>query len=250
MSFEVSNLALISAVDIYVLNYPEELFGVPNFQLYQTSQATILDPDILDPDKDPDKDPDNARILIEVLEFDILNNDQLSMLDRTFRRVTLQLRDSIPSAGAGILLTWTFTDLYKVDFLGVSEIRFSDDISNFALGTIEFQTPANMETVEVVPSTQMLQSGSLMLTCTVASQGSFTWRWRKTGVELQSDDIISILSSDGTRTSILTINDLFNAFGFYVCTAGSDFPGAGSKTRSYSLQFPSKQNILASEVRK
>lgn len=230
MSFEVSQ-ARVSQVDIYLLNYPEELFGVPNFQLYRISQAIVID-------------PDNAvSNTIEVVEFDLLNNDQLSMLDRTVRRVTLRPRTPIVSAGMGILLRWTFTDLYKVDFLGVSEVLFRSEKNDFTPGTVEFQSPASAEPVILHPSAQMLEIGSLTITCTVASQGSFTWQWRKDGVELNT---FSILSSDGTRTSILIFDGFnFHDSGVYSCTAGFDFPGAGSQTRRHSIQFPSK-HILSS----
>ena len=60
---------------------------------------------------------------------------------------------------------------------------------------------------------------------------------------LEQGDKFSILSTDRTRTSILTINDItFDDSSVYECVASFTFPGtfAETETRTYSVQFPGK----------
>ena len=64
MSLQVGILS-VSTIDIYVLNYPAEGFGVPNFKLYTTSRATVIDPD------------DAGSSTVEIIEFDLVNNAEL-----------------------------------------------------------------------------------------------------------------------------------------------------------------------------
>ena len=228
MSVEVGILS-VSTIDIYVLNYPAEGFGVPRFKLYTTSRAAVIDPD------------DAGSNTVEIIEFDLVNNAELSMDDRTFMKITLRLRSPISTAPlGGILLRWTFTNLLNVNWLGISEIVFCANDTDFQPGEIEFLRPA--EPVVTQPSAQVLQSGSLTLICTVASEGSFTWRWRKDGGNhLQRGDKFSILTADGTRTSVLTINDItFDDSAVYECIASFTLPGNFPETRNYSVQFPGK----------
>ena len=224
ISFEVS-LRIITAIDIYLLSYSSESFGVPKFQLYQTPDAAITD-------------PDNSRA--QTVEYDLLNNNQLSMFDSSVRRITLRPRE--PFSSEGVLLTWTFTDVYNVNFFAVSEFSFRNKPIDFVPGEVEFQSPTTDIPEVVVPSAEVLNSGSLAFICTVASQGLYTWQWRKDG-ELITGDDISIQSAEATRTSflVLTFNRLnFNQSGTYSCTAHFSFPGGSSGTRSHSMVFPGK----------
>ena len=166
------------------------------------------------------------------------------MDDRTFMKVTLRLRSPILTTSVGgILLRWTFTNLFNVNWLGISEIVFCANDTDFQPGEIDFLRPAGP--VVTRPSAQVLQSGSLTLICTVSSEGSFTWRWRKDGGnnDLEQGDKFSILSADGTRTSVLTINDItFDDSAVYECIASFTFPGTLPATGpSYDVQFPGKK---------
>ena len=94
LSVQVGILS-VSTIDIYVLNYPAEGFGVPNFKLYNTSRAAVIDPD------------DAGGNTVQIIEFDLVNNAELSMDDRTFVKVTLRLRSPILTTSVGgILLRW------------------------------------------------------------------------------------------------------------------------------------------------
>ena len=224
----------VSTIDIYVLNYPAEGFGVPDFKLYTTSRATVVDPD------------DAGSATVGRVEFDLVNNAELSMDDRTFMKVTLRPRAPISTPFGGILLRWTFTNLLNVNWLAISEIVFCANDTDFQPGEIDFLRPA--DPVVALPSAQVLQSGSLMLICTVSSEGSFTWRWRKDGGnnDLERGGKFSILTTDGTRTSVLIINDItFDDSAVYECIASFTFPGTVPATGpSYDVQFPGEKIVF------
>ena len=224
ISFGLSRRS-ITAIDIHLLSYSSESFGVPKFQLYQIPDAAITN-------------ASDSRA--QTVEYDLLNNDQLNLFDSFVRKITLRPR--VPFSSEGVLLTWTFTDLYGVAFFAVSEIGFRHEAIDFIPGEVVFLSPVN-DTPEVFqPNAEALSNGSVVLICTVASQGSFTWQWRKDG-ELITGDDISIQSAEATRTSFLwlTFNRLnFNQSGMYSCTASFSFPGGSNETRSHSIVFPGK----------
>jgi hypothetical protein len=227
ISFELS-LSVVSAMDIHLLNHPADnnWFGVPNFQLYRTSNAIVVYPEIA------------GGNTVEEVIFDLLNNDQLSRFDQEIKRITLQPRRPI-SASEGILLRWTFTDLYNIRNLGISEIAFRNASIVFMPEAIQFQSPATTQFQAHYPSLAQLKNGYLELICTVASQGLFTWLWMKGRQELQNSNGFSIMTTDGTRTSLLVIYDLnINYSGVYSCTASMNFPGISSETRTHVIAFP------------
>lgn len=225
MALEVS-LSRISAIDIYLLNWPAEAFGVPNFQLYQTSQLRL------------DTSTDGGRT-VEQVNFDFLNNDQLSQFDRIIRVVTLRPRE--PIASAGYLLTWTFSNLDRIDHFAISEIIFREDEADFTPGAVVFRIPASEEPMNLQPSAKIIRSGPLLLTCSVASEGSFSWRWRENSKDIIPSNAKLIVYSDATRTSILTFNSItFDDAGIYSCEAGFTFPGTSPATRRYNVHFPSE----------
>ena len=222
---ELISLTPVTALDLYVLNYPEENISLPMFELFQTPSPTVV----------------NSTIRGEIIPFQILNNDQLSGADSNFIKITLRPLSSF--ANRGVLLTWTFTELYNVDWFILSEIRLCSDTQPPLVFTpanqFQFQIPSENQTI-IQPSADILASGSLVLTCTLSLQGSFIWRWRKGTVIIQNSTKISVLSANGTRTSILTINQLnFNDADLYMCeTSYSGQSDYGS--REYNVQFPSK----------
>ena len=184
------------------------------------------------------------------VNFDLLNNDQLSQNDSTVRRVTLH--PQTPFASLGVLIRWDFSNLFNIEWFVASEVRFCGDTQpDFEPSDIlvEFLSPAMEEPLPIQPSAEVLASGSLTLTCTVSLQGSFDWRWRRGIVELSNSDKTEILSADGTRTSKLIINDLsFEDAGIYLCDAtfANIFAYA---TRKHDIQFPSKsESVLISGV--
>jgi hypothetical protein len=231
MSLGVGTMS-VSAIDLYILNYPAEEFGVPDLRLYRTSSLAVFDA---------------SNPAAETVEFDLLNNNKLSGDDSTFRKVTMRLRQPVSAdVNGGYLIRWTFTDLYRVSWLGVSEVLFCGDSRDFSPSEVVFQSPASMEPVLLQPSAQVLESRALTLTCTVASQGTFTWEWRKEDCDniRRDDPKFSILTSDATRTSMLNINNFnFDDSAMYVCEASFTFPGIPSQARRFEIRHPSKKNI-------
>ncbi len=108
IAFNMSGQPTISAIDLSVVNYPNRSVGIPNFQLYTIPSANVINPDQTNSGAMP-------------VEFDFLNNEDFAQDDTTVRNVTLRLRSPITTAF--VLLRWTFTDLYNVSMLGISEIR-------------------------------------------------------------------------------------------------------------------------------
>jgi hypothetical protein len=231
MSLGVGTMS-VSAIDLYILNYPAEEFGVPNLRLYRTSSLAVFD----------------SNPAAEMVEFDLLNNNELSGDDSTFRKVTMRLRQPVSAdVNGGYLIRWTFTDLYRISWLGISEVVFCGDSRDFSPSEVVFQSPASMEPVVLQPSAQVLESRLLTLTCTVASQGTFTWEWRKEdGDNIRRDDPkFSILTSDATRSSMLNISNFnFGDSAVYVCEANFTYPGITSQARRHDVQFPSKILIV------
>ena len=227
LSFDMANdTAIISAIDLYVLNYPEGSISVPNFELYQTPDPTLTEP---------------SATGVQLVEFDLMNNDQLFRDDLIVRRITLRPRE--PFASPAVLVRWDFTDLYDVEEFAVSEVQICGDTQpDFTPSEmlVQFLSPATEEPVPVQPSAEFLANEeSLILTCTVSQEGSFEWRWRRDTVEpLISTNNTRILSADGTRTSKLIISDLnFEDAGQYSCDASFDSTNS-FRTRRHNVEFP------------
>ena len=143
----------ISAIDLYVLYYPAMNIGLPNFQLYATSRPTLIDPDnnIGENTADP-------------IEFDLLNNDQLSKDDFAVRKITIRPRTPFIRNNNAILLRWTFEGISDdIQLLAMSEVQLCGDTQEaFTPGTVQFLTPASEEMVVVQPSPTDLMSGELI----------------------------------------------------------------------------------------
>ena len=230
LSFNMANdTAIISAIDLYVLNYPEGSISVPNFELYQTPDPTLTEPSA-------------TGVQLDQVEFDLMNNDQLSRDDLIVRRITLRPR--VPFASPAVLVHWDFTDVYNVELFVISEVQICGDAQpDFTPSEmlVQFLSPATEEPVSVQPSAEFLASEeSLILTCTVSQEGSFEWRWRRDTVDLFSSNKTRILSADGTRTSKLNISEPdFEDAGQYSCDASFDSLNS-FRTRRHNVEFPCK----------
>lgn len=222
-SFRLTSVTLVTAIDLYFLNYPIQNISLPNLQLYRTSDprsTTISD--------------DNA----EEVMFYILNNEWLSENDYTTRRVTLH--PLLPSRSLIFLLRWTFTDLYHVNWFLLSEARFCGDVQpNYSPNVVIFKRPAT-ENAIYIPSSRDLINRVVTLTCTVTLQGSYKWRWRyKDAIILRNSSEFSIFSADGTRSSKLVINE-FNTSSplMFMCEAIHMYGHPTAyRNRTYTIDF-------------
>ena len=223
-----SDTATISTIDLYIYNYPAMGFGLPNLELYGTSSATVINPP-----------PESA------LEFDLINNDQLSQDDvNRLRKVTLRLR--MLTTVEALLLKWSFAGLLNVQFFGLSELIvpcIENFLPEYNTQSISFLTP-EMHMTTVMRRKEFLITKSLILTCTVSMQGSFVWRWKKEFVDIVESPRTSLFTADGTRTSILKINQLnFADAGTYLCEVR--FSGVNNTySRLFNIVFSSKLFLL------
>ena len=220
MTVEPSNdTAIISTINLYVLNYPSEGFSLPNLQLYQSN---TINP------------PTGSE-----LEFDIINNNQYSQIDKTIRRTTLRLRT--PMSVSAFLLKWTFTGLLNVSLFALAEIELcADELPEYNTQSISFLNPED-STTTIVAREEFLVSKELTLTCTVLTQGSFVWHWKKGTEDIVESPTISLYTADGTRTSVLVIRELnFTDAGAYFCE--TMFAGVipDVSCRKFDVQLPSK----------
>ena len=223
MTVEPSNdTAIISTINLYVLNYPSEGFSLPNLQLYESN---TINP------------PSGSE-----LEFDIINNDQYSQIDETFHRTTLRLRT--PKTVSAFLLKWTFTGLLNVIKFALAEIELcADELPEYNTQSISFLNPEDSITT-IVATTEFLVSKELTLTCTVLTQGSFVWHWKKGIQDIVESPTISLYTADGTRTSVLVIRELnLTDAGAYFCeTMFAGVPDVSS--REFDVQLPSKHVLI------
>ena len=218
---------LLSAIDLYILNYPGQNISLPKLSLYHTSMSSTINP---------------TGWGVTEIPFHILGNDQLSQNDSTRRKLTLcpQTPFSVIPRIEGILLRWDFTGVSNVDYFLLSEVKFcTDSQPNFEPGVVMFQTPAVDQIVQ--PSAEVFASQTLTLTCTVLLQGSYEWRWKQGSVILNNTGAqYEILSADGTRTSKLVLKQLnFLDADIYTCEATYSFP-VSFRSRIFDLQFPGK----------
>ena len=219
--------ANISTIDIYVLNNPRNGISVPNLELYGLENTVSDTPTSTDPK----------------LDVDIINNDELSLEDNNVRRITLRIRN--PVSQNAYLLRWSFDKLLNVSWFMISEILLcSDPLPIYDTSTITFKSPITDKTI-ITPQSELLNNGSIMLTCTVSNEGQFMWRWVHGVSRIISDSEpgTSILSADGTRTSVLLkpVSTSDSSF-LYQCVSFT-IPISFS-ARSFEIAFPSMLNLF------
>ena len=215
--------ASVSTIDIYTLNSPRNGISVPNFELYGLESTVSATPTSTDPK----------------LDVDIINNNELSLEDNNVRRITLRIRS--PASHNAYLLMWNFDKLLKVSLFMISEVLLCNDpLPIYDTSTITFKSPITDNTITTLQS-ELLNNGSIMLTCTVSNEGQFMWRWIHgvTRIISDSEPATSILSADGTRTSVLStpVSASDNSF-LYSCDASFTIRTSFS-ARTFQISFPS-----------
>ena len=151
--------ANVSTIEIYLLNNPSNGISVPNFELYGLGSTVSATPTSADPK----------------LDFDIINNNELSLEDNSVRRITLRIRS--PKLHNAYLLRWDFDKLLNVSWFMVSEVLLCNDpLPIYDTSTITFKSPITDNTI-ITPQSELLNNGSIMLTCTVSNEGQFVWRY-------------------------------------------------------------------------
>ena len=215
--------ASVSTIEIYTLNSPRNGISVPNFELYGLESTVSATPTSTDPK----------------LDVDIINNNELTLEDNNVRRTTLRIRS--PESHNAYLLRWSFDKLLNVSWFMISEVLLCNDpLPIYGTSTITFKSPISDKTI-ITPQSELLNNGSIMLTCTVSNEGQFMWRWIHgvTRIILESELGTSIFSADGTRTSVLLKPVSTSDISFlYTCDASFTIPISFS-ARSFEIAFPS-----------
>ena len=214
--------ASVSTIDIYTLNNPRNGISVPNFELYGLENTVTDTPASTDPK----------------LDVDIINNNELTLEDNNVRRITLRIRS--PASHNAYLLKWNFDKLLNVSMFMISEVLLCNDpLPVYNTSTITFKSPITDKTI-ITPQSELLNNGSIMLTCTVSNEGQFMWRWIH-GVRTVADSEpgTSILSADGTRTSVLiTPVSASDSSFLYSCDASFTIL-TGYSARTFEIPLPS-----------
>ncbi len=189
----------ISAINLYMYINPSQGVGLPNIKLYGMSSTTKIAPTMDD----------------SLLQFNIINNDQISQLSNTVILLTLHLESVI--SYPTYLIVWDYNNLLNTDWFIMSEVSLCNDPPTTVPSTsmISFSNQTIDNNAIITPQSQLFNNGSLTVTCSVTNEGNFMWRWRKGPTTLTNNDPgTTILTADATRTSILTIPA---SSGIYFC---------------------------------
>ena len=191
--------AVVSAIELHVLNSPRNGISVPNFEIFGM-------------DFDFPRGPSSTDSLIQ---FNILGNDRLSLNDHVVRTITLRIREPIPHNVYS--LKWNFNGVYNVSWFLLKEVMLRND--TFPLPNhrvISFITPM-ARTTTINSTSGHFISGPLRLICTVQNEGQFKWTWAHDHRIISESELgQNIFSADASRTSILvtsfTVNDVNSTY--------------------------------------
>ena len=201
---------------------------MPNFELYGLENTVSAAPASTDPK----------------LDVDIINNNELTLEHNNVRRITLRIRS--PESHNAYLLMWNFDNLLNVSMFVISEVLLCNDpLPTYDTSTITFISPISHNTI-ITPQSELLNNGSIMLTCTVSNEGQFMWRWihEVTRIISDSEPGTSILRADGTRTSVLITPESASDSSFlYSCDASFTIL-TGFSLRTFEISFPSMFNLF------
>ena len=218
MTFGFGSTQSVTAINIEFLNYPAQGFSLPNLELYEVATVNIVD-------------PNNAQHI----ELELLNNNLLSQDDYQVTSVSL----IFPRISQNILIRWNYTGVYNLNFFMVSEVDFCSDTQQPGITQITFQHP-QLDNSVIRPTVEELTvTRTITLNCTVSSLGLFEWQWRQNGNIISNNGKFSLLTADGTRTSILQITGLnVSDAAVYTCEV---------RRRRVGGEYMSRMQTLSSE---
>ena len=163
----------------------------------------------------------------------ILDNQDLTHADHQIR--TISILPLTPLSAANLRIRFQFTVFHDFDLVFLSEIRFCTQLP-FQLQALIFQTPSS---IVVQPSADDLRRGSTELVCTVSSEGSYIWQWKRNNTFLENNGDYRITIGDGGRTTELIINNLdFSDAANYECIATTTHDVDLRNSTVYLVEFP------------
>ena len=142
----------VSAIDIYFYNNPGQGISLPNFELHGLSNDVADSPSPTDPK----------------LNFDIINNSELSQEDQQLRRIILVI--TTPSPYTAYSVRWSFDNLIDISWFVLSEILLCNDPPMNPTSSISHPPT---DTTFITPQMGLWRNGFLTLNCTVAIAGHF-----------------------------------------------------------------------------
>ena len=167
----------------------------------------------------------------------IFDNQDLAQTDNQIR--TISIRPLTPLSAVNLRIRFQFTVFHDFDWIFLSEIRFCTQSQPLLLNnTVILQTPS---LIIVQPSTDDLRRGSTELVCTVSSQGSYVWQWKRDNatIMMENNGDYRITIGDGSRTTKLTINNLnFSDADNYKCIATTTHDVDLMNSTVYLVEFP------------
>ncbi len=187
----------ITAIELSFLNSPSSRISLPDIEL---SRVTYDSSFALDT-----KSSIGSRVL---------NNQDLSQTDNQVRTVFVQ--PLLSQASLNLRISFQFNRFHDFNWLLLNEVRFCTDTQPFFRPVVMFLVPLSNV---IQPSAGDLTRGSTELVCTVSSEGSYTWQWKRDNNMIGNNGDYVITIGDGSRTTKLTINKLdFSDTAEYECT--------------------------------
>ncbi len=167
----------------------------------------------------------------------IFDNQDLAQTDNQIR--TISIRPFPPLSAVNLRIRFQFTVFHDFDWIFLSEIQFcTQPLPPFQqLKAVIFQTPSS---IIVQPSAEDLRRGSTELVCTVSSERSYVWQWKRDNaiIMMENKGDYRITIGDGSRTTKLTINNLdFSDADNYECIATTHDMDLMNST-TYLVEFP------------
>ncbi len=164
----------------------------------------------------------------------IFDNEHLDQTDNQIRTISIQPFRSL--SAVNLRIRFQFTVFHDFNWIFLSEIRFCTDLQPNLQPEVTFQIPPSNN---IQPSAEDLRRGSTELVCTISSEGSYTWQWKRDNAMIENKGDYRITIGDGSRTTKLTINNLeFSDAAENECTVMTRLVANVMNSTVYVLEFP------------
>ena len=132
----------------------------------------------------------------------VFDNQDLDQTDNQIR--TISIRPFPPLSATNLRIRFQFTVFHDFDWIFLSEIRFCTQPQPpfQQLKAVILQAPSS---IVVQPSADDLRRRSTELVCTVSSEGSYVWQWKRDNgiILMENNGDYRITIGDGSRTTKL-----------------------------------------------
>ena len=202
-------MAEITAIELSFLNSPANRISLPDIAI-----SIVI----------------NSRTVTPIASW-ILDNQDLDHTDNQIRTISIQ--PFRPLSVVNLRIRFQFTEFHDFNWVFLSEVRFCTDLQTNLQPEVTFQIlPSNNNAED-------LRRGSTELVCTVSSEGSYTWQWKRDKNMIENKGDYKITIGDGSRTTKLTINNLdFSDAAEYECMGMTRRDANVMNSIVYVLEFP------------